>query len=200
MTSTSSLYTFWVLLCISIACFYLFRLVCGRAWLGHFDVENEVGHGIMAIGMIFMLAPAGLLFSVLIRWNILLFASAALWWIFRLFVRKPLLALLAGRDGERTPFRSDAIHVFMHIGMCYMFFLLSSMAFSMTQLATALDYGFCFCFALLTFYYIRESYRDFQAAKKDWLQFGANLAHVLMSGMMCWMFLEMIAMTMNMRA
>jgi hypothetical protein len=34
----------------------------------------------------------------------------------------------------------------------------------------------------------------------DKLQLGANMAHLLMSGMMAWMFLEMISMTMSMGA
>jgi hypothetical protein len=44
----------------------------------------------------------------------------------------------------------------------------------------------------------REVSKDFQASKMNWLQCGANLAHVLMSSMMGWMFLEMLSMPMSM--
>lgn len=192
-------HAFSALLCISIALFYLFRLVGGRAWMSHFDPENEVGHGLMAIGMIFMLVPTSLLPSLFIGWNILLFAFASLWFCGRLFAQKPLLALLSGRLSGRTTFQSDAIHVLMHSGMCYMFLLISSMSFSMMQPIISVNCIVFVAFALLTFYYVRESYRDLQATTRDWLQFGANIAHVLMSGVMSWMFLEMIIMTMSMR-
>jgi hypothetical protein len=47
-------------------------------------------------------------------------------------------------------------------------------------------------------WYGREVLADLRSVKKDGLQLGANLAHVLMSAMMCMMFLNMIAMTMTM--
>ncbi len=141
-------YAFWSLLCTIIALFYLFRLVGERAQIHHFDAENEVGHGIMATGMTLMLAPAGLLTSDLLHWNIILFAVTTLWWTFRLLAHKPLLALLPGKNGGHSTFQSDAIHVFMHVGMCYMFLLMSSMTFSMTQPAMDINYIFCFYFAL----------------------------------------------------
>jgi hypothetical protein len=53
--------------------------------------------------------------------------------------------------------------------------------------------------AFLTCFSGREIAKDLQIAKRNWLQLGANLAHTFMSGMMCWMFLEMISMTMSMR-
>lgn len=200
MTSINPLYAFWSLLCILIALFYLFRLVGGWTQFSHFDAENEVGHGLMAIGMAAMFAPAGLLTFDLIRWNILLFAIASLWWTCRLLVRKPLLALLLHKNGERSAFQSDAIHVLMHVGMCYMFLLTSNMAFSMTQPTIYANCSFFVSCAFLTFFYGREISKDLQATKIDRLQLGANVAHILMSGMMAWMFLEMISMTMRMGA
>src|SRR5260370_41727068 len=152
MTILSPLSAFWSLVLIIIALFYLLRIIGGRAWMRHVDVENEVGHGMMAIGMVFMLAPAGLLTSDLIRWNILLFAIASLWWTFRLLARKPLLAILLGKNGAHSTFQSDAIHVFMHVGMCYMFLLTSSMAFSMTQPAISANSIFFAAFAFLTLF------------------------------------------------
>lgn len=199
MTGVKSLHIFWLLLCTVITLFYLFQLVAGRRWLSHFDAENQVGHGLMALGMTFMLAPAGGLPSDLLHWNIILFAATSLWWICRLFVRKPLLTLLFGKNGERSTVQSDGIHVFMHGGMCYMFLLMSSMAFSMTQPATYVTCVFFASFAFLTFFSGREIAKDLQIARRNWLQLGTNLAHTLMNGMMCWMFLEMITMTMSMR-
>lgn len=79
-----------------------------------------------------------------------------------------------------------------------MFLLLSSMAFSMTQLASSVNCIFFVSFAFLIFFYGREISKDLHAGKQDRLQLGANIAHALMSGMMCWMFLEMMAMTMSM--
>lgn len=162
-----------------------------------------MGHGMMAIGMLVMLAPANWLSPNLLRWNILLFATASLWWTFRLFARKPLLALLPGKNGTSSPAQSevcaDAIHVFMHGGMCYMFLLMSSMVMSMTRPATYVTCLFFVSFAFLTMFYGREITHDLRTARINWLQLGANLAHVLMSGMMCWMFLEMLSMTMTMR-
>jgi hypothetical protein len=200
MTSLSPIHAIFSFLCTLIALFYLFRLVSGRAHLLHFDAENEIGHGLMASGMIVMLAQASDLSSELIRWNILLFAFAALWWALRLFARKPLLALGSRTHGASSPFQSDAIHVLMHVGMCYMFLLMSSMAFSMTRPAIYANCLFWVSFAFLTFFYGRAISKDLQRAKMDWLQLGANLAHLLMSGMMAWMFLEMISMTISMGA
>jgi hypothetical protein len=198
MPTSGPLSGFWSLLFLLIACFYLFRLVSVRPWINHVDAENEVGHGMMAIGMMVMLAPAGSLTSDLIRWNIILFALASLWWTFRLFARKPLLAVLLRIHGGHSPFQSDAIHVCMHVGMCYLFLLMSSMALSMTQPATYLSSLFCVVFAFLTVFYGREIAKDLRTAKLNRLQLGANSAHLLMSGMMCWMFLEMLSMTMSM--
>jgi len=88
----------------------------------------------------------------------------------------------------------------MLVGMCYMFLLMSSMAFSMTSPATFLNCLFCVSFSFLTFVYIQEVFKDLQAAKRDWLKLGANLSHLLMSGVMGWMFLEILFMTMRMGA
>jgi hypothetical protein len=198
MATGSPLSVFWSLLFLFIACFYLFRLVSVRPWINHVDAENEVGHGMMAIGMMVMLAPAGSLTSDLIRWNIILFALASLWWTIRLFARRPLLAILLRIHGGHSPFRSDAIHVCMHVSMCYLFLLMSSMALSMTRPATYATSLFFVVFDFLTLFYGREVAKDFQAAKMNWLHCGANLAHVLMSAMMGWMSLEMLSMTMSM--
>ena len=198
MTSLSPLHAIFSFFCTLIAVFYLFRLIGGRAYLLHFDAENEIGHGLMASGMIVMLAQVSNLSSGLIRWNILLFALAALWWTVRLFARKPLLAFGSRTNRERSTFQSDAIHILMHVGMCYMFLLMNSMAFSMTRPAIYANCVFFVSFAFLTLFYGRAISNDLQAAKIDQLQLGANLAHLLMSGIMGWMFLEMISMTMNM--
>jgi hypothetical protein len=82
--------------------------------------------------------------------------------------------------------------------MCYLFLLMNSMALSMTQPATYASSLFFVVCAFLTLFYGREVSKDFQAAKMNWLHCGANLAHVLMSAMMGWMFLEMLSMTMSM--
>jgi hypothetical protein len=200
ITNSASLHAFWSSLCILIALFYLFRLVAGRAYLVHFDIANEAGHGLMALGMIIMLAPASFLTIGLLLWNVLVFAVASLWWTLRLLARKPLLTILLRTNGTSSTFQSDAIHVWMHGGMCYMFLLMISMAFSMTQPAIYANCLFFVSLAFLTFFYGREISKDLQAAKRDWLQLGANLAHLLMSGIMAWMFLEMLSMTMNMGA
>jgi len=198
MATSSPLSVFWSLLFLLIACFYLFRLVSVRPWIDHGDAENEVGHGVMAIGMMVMLAPAGSLTSDLIRGNIILFALVSLWWTIRLFARKPLFTILLRIKGGHSPFRSDAIHVFMHVSMCYLFLLMNSMALSMTQPATYATSLFFVVYAFLTLFYAREVSKDFQTAKMNWLQCGANLAHLLMSAVMGWMFLEMLSMTMSM--
>ena len=149
MTGISPLAAFWSLLFLAIALFYLLRIVRYRVSLRHFDAESEAGHGIMAIGMIYMLAPLGPLTSGIIVWNIILFAVASLWFTGRLFARKPLLALLLHTNGEPSTLYAEAIHVFMFVGMSYMFLLMSSMSLSMAQPIVALTYGFCLSFALL---------------------------------------------------
>ncbi|GHO63651.1 hypothetical protein KSC_025430 [Ktedonobacter sp. SOSP1-52] len=198
MTTGSPLSTIFSLLFLIIAFFYLFRIVSCRTLLHPFDVENEVGHGLMAVGMMFMLAPTGWLSPYLIRWNVILFALFALWFIGRLFTRKPLLALVQQTPGAHSTLHADALHVLMHGGMCYMFLLMSSMVLSMMQPAIYTSYVFCISFLCLTLFYGKEVLKDLQAAKIQWLQCGANLAHTLMSGGMGWMFLEMISMTMSM--
>lgn len=198
MTSIDLLHAFGLLLFPLIALFYLFRLIGGRAWLSHFDGESEAGHAIMATGMVFMLAPAVLQTPTIVLWNVILFAAASLWFVGRLLTRRPLLALVSQKNRVASSFQADAIHVFMNAGMCYMFLMMRSMVFSMMPLAVSLDYGFCLAFLLLTLFYAREVARDVQPVKKDWLALGANVAHVLMSGGMVWMFLGMISMNMSM--
>ena len=198
MTSIDLLHAFGLLLFPLIALFYLFRLIGGRAWLSHFDGESEAGHAIMATGMVFMLAPAVLQTPTIVLWNVILFAAASLWFVGRLLTRRPLLALVSRKNRVASAFQADAIHVFMNAGMCYMFLMMRSMVFSMMPLAVSLDYGFCLAFLLLTLFYAREVARDVQPVKKDWLALGANVAHVLMSGGMVWMFLGMISMNMSM--
>ena len=157
----------------------------------------------MAIGMLVMLAPAAGFSADLLHWNMLVFAAASLWWTCRLFVRKQSLALLLGKHGTHSPIqsevRSDAIHVFMHGGMCYLFLLMGSMVVSMMQPVIDLSCLLCLLFAFLSLFFAREISQDLQAASMDRLQLGAHLAHALMSGMMCWMLLEMIGMAMAMR-
>ena len=156
MTGISPLAAFWSLLFLAIALFYLLRIVCYRVSLRHFDAESEAGHGIMAIGMISMLAPLGPLTSGIIIWNSILFAAASLWFTGRLFARKPLLAFLLHTNGEPSTLYAEAIHVFMFVGMSYMFLLMSSMSLSMAPPIVALTYGFCLCFALLFLSYGRS--------------------------------------------
>jgi hypothetical protein len=199
ITGNSLLSPFWVVLCTVIALFYVFRLVCGRRFLSHVDAEHEIGHGMMAIGMALMLAPAGRFLPDLLRWNSFLFAAASLWWTSRLFVRKPVLALLSGKDATPTTIQSDGMQVLMHSGMCYMFLLMRSMAFSMTQPAISANVIFFVAFAILACFCGREATKDLQAPQKDWLQCGAHLAQVCMSSMMCWMFLEMLTMAVSMK-
>ncbi len=194
MTDINPLHTFWSMLFLIIMLFYLFRLVGSRRQIRHVDAENEVGHGIMALGMAFMLAPAGLLTFALLRWNIILFAAAALWWTLRLLVRKPLLALGSRTNKGETSVQADAIHVFMHVGMCYMFLLMSNMALSMTLLAASANCLFFVSFVFLLLLYGREIGKDLQTTRVDWLKLGADVAHALMSGAMSWMFIEMISM------
>jgi hypothetical protein len=194
----SPLSLLFVLLFLGTACFYLFRLIHWQTWLHSLDAENEIGHGLMALGMAVMLAPAGLLTSSLLHWNILLFTMAFLWFIGRLFIRKPFLAVLLRADTLHSPTRSDAIHALMHAGMAYMFLLFNSMTLSMSLPATYLSCFFFVSFAFLTYFYLREVSRDTRAGRKDWSGRGTNLAHLLMSGVMSWMFLEMLTMTMSM--
>jgi hypothetical protein len=200
MTPLGPLSMIFSLLFLVVACFYLFLLASRKTWIRSLDAENEVGHAMMAIGMVFMLVPAGILTPDLIRWNVILFATAFLWFIGRLFTQKPLLAVLLRANGMRSTRRSDAIHALMHAGMGYMFLLLSNMAFSMALPATYLNCFFFVSFTFLTYFYAREVSKDVQTAKRDWLKLSANLAHVLMSGVMSWMFLEMLTMIMSMRA
>jgi hypothetical protein len=199
MTDMRSLHVIFSFLCTLIALFSFLRLVSGRRLLSHFDAEKEVGHGMMAIGMLFMLAPAGWLSADLLDWNMLLFAATSLWWICRLFVRKPLLALLLKKNRARSTVRSDVVHVFMHGSMCYLFLLMRSMGWSMAQPVTDVTCLLLVSFAFLTLFSVREVSQDLQATSMDWLQLGAHFAHVFMSGMMCWMFLETITMTMAMK-
>ena len=102
MTGMSLLHAILSLLCILIAVFFVFRLVSGCRWLSHVDAEHEVGHGMMAIGMLFMLAPAGWFSTDLLHGNMLVFAAASLWWTCRLFVRTQRLPLLLGKNGTHS--------------------------------------------------------------------------------------------------
>lgn len=197
MIALGPLHAIFSLLCATISCFYFFRCIYAHRWLSYFDAESEVGHAMMALGMTFMYA--GRLPSILIGCTIILFAFTSLLWVFRLFVRKPLLSFLLDQRGEICTIQSAAIHVLTHVGMCSMFLLMSNMTLSMTQPAIYANTIFFVSFALLTFYQSRETAHHLQGAKMDWLQCGTNLAQALMSGMMCWMFFEMISMTMTMR-
>lgn len=129
MIDTSPLSLTLIMCCLLIALFYLYRLGRGRRWLRAFDVENEIGHGMMAVGMIFMLVPGSVLSPSLIYWNMLVFAGATLWWTVRLLTHKPVLALVWRQHERCSPAQSDALHILMHAGMCYMFLLMSSMAY-----------------------------------------------------------------------
>lgn len=199
----SSLHVIFSFLCILIAFFSFFQLMSGRRLLVHIDAEKEVGHGMMAIGMLLMLAPAGWLSADLLSWNILLFAAASWWWICRLFARKPLLAFLLKKISVHAPVqsmvRSDAMQVVMHGSMCYLFLLMRNMGWSMTQPVTDITCLLLIMFAFLTLFSGREISQDLQAPSMNWLQLSAHLAHALMSAMMCWMFFEMIIMTMVMK-
>ncbi len=202
MIGMSSLHMIFSSLCILIALFSFVRLVSGRRCLSHVDAEKEVGHGIMAIGMLFMLAPAEWLSADLLFWNMLVFAATSLWWTCRLIVRKPLLAPLLKKTVHvpvQSVVWSDTMQVFMHGGMCYLFLLMRNMGWSMTQPVTDVTCLLLILFALFTLFSGREISQDFQALSTDWLQLSAHLVHVLMSGMMCWMFFEMIIMTMTMK-
>jgi uncharacterized protein DUF5134 len=198
MATLSLFSAFWLLVSIAIMLFHLLQLIKGCVRMSLVAVENEGSHAIMAIGMVYMLSPTDFLTSHLLHWSMLLFAITCLWWICRLFTRKPLLAILLGKNGEASSFLSDAIHVFMHGGMLYMFFLMNRMSFSMTQPAISTNSIFFASFTFLALVYSREISKDLQTTKLNWEQLGANVAHLLMSGMMGWMFLEMISMSMSM--
>lgn len=189
---------FWLLLFVVIALFYFGRLVLFRLRARRFDPEGEVGHGLMALGMALMLAPPELLTVEIIRWNIFLFTLISLWFAGRLLSRRPLLALL-GADIERSPWRTDSIHLFTFISMTWMFLEMGNMALSMTLPATYLNCMFFIAFAYLLLVYARDVSKDLQTSGADWLKLGADFAHVPMNGVMCWMFIEMITMTMKMQ-
>lgn len=199
MAYTDAPHVFGLFVFPLIALFYLLRLARGRAWMGRFDVESEVGHALMALGMVCMLAPSVLFIPQILFWNVLLFAVASLWFIGRLVLQRPLLSGILLMSVPFSTFQADAIHVLMSAGMCYMFLLMSNMALSMFPLALPVTSGFGLIFLLLSFFYSRESIKDVQAPGKNWLQCGANLAHTLMCVGMLWMFLNMISMNMNMR-
>lgn len=143
----------------------LFRLIYGRALLCYHDVESEADHGIMAIGMTFMLAPLALQTSNILIWNSILFAITSLWFTVRLIARKPLLAILLHKKVSHTKRQSEVIHVFMNVGMCFMFLLMASMAFSMIQPVIYINYIFCCSFAILCLFYVKEISKDFQTAR-----------------------------------
>ncbi len=121
MTGMGILHAMLSFLCILIAMFFFFRLVSGCRWVSHVDAENEVGHAMMAIGMLVMLAPAGWFSADLFQWNMLVFAAASLWWTCRLVVRTQRFALLVEKNGMHSPIqsevRSDAIHI-VCMGAC----------------------------------------------------------------------------------
>lgn len=200
MTTSGPLSVVWSLLFMLIAFFYAFGLVSSRAWIHHGDAGSEVGHGMMAIGMTFMLTPLGVLNFHVIRWNIILFALASLWFIGRVLARKPLLAIVSRTTVGHYTVRADAIHVFMNVGMSYMFLLMSSMTFSMTLLAIYLNFTFLLSFAFLTVCSVRKVSADLQIAKMNWQKLGTDTAGALMSGVMSWMFIEIISMTIRMGA
>ena len=203
MTGMSVLHAIFTLLCLLMALFFCFRLASGCRGVSQVEAEHDVGQGMMAIGMLVMLAPAGWFSADRFQGNMLVFAAASLWWTCRLVVRKQRFALLVGKNGThasiRSAVRSDAIPIVMHGGMCYLFLLMGSMVVSMMQPVIYLSGLWCVVFAFLCLFSGREISHDLHAASLDRLQVGAHLAHALMSGMMCWMLLEMIAMTMAMR-
>lgn len=199
MANFNPLSAFWLSLLVMIALFYVCRLVFFLVRVRRFDLESEIGHGLMAAGMALMLAPSALLTMESIRWNIFLFAFVALWFAGRLLARKPLIAVLCA-SGERSLWQADAIHVLTSIGMICMFLELGNMALSMTPPVIWLNCAFFSTFAYLLLSYTREISKNVQkTASIDWLKLGADLAHVLMNGLMGWMFIEMITMTMNMQ-
>lgn len=198
MASFNPFSALWLSLFICIVLFYLYRLAFFLLRVPRFDAESEIGHGLMAAGMALMLAPAEFLTAESMRWNIFLFTLVALWFAGRLLARKPLLAFLSG-SSERSQWQADAIHVLTSLGMVCMFLEMGNMALSMTPLAIYLNCAFFSAFAYLLLSYTRDVSKDLQkTARVDWLKLGADLAHVLMNGVMGWMFIEMIAMSMNM--
>jgi len=199
MVNIGLLSIFWPLLFIIIALFYLFRLIASLVWARRFDAENEFGHGLMAIGMAFMLAPPDFQTPGGIRWSIILFVLAALWFCTRLLLRRPLLAILLRADLGRPAPQADAIHVFMYLSMAYMLLLMSNMAFSMALPTTALNCACFVAFIFLLFSYMRAIWRNLQMARLDRLKLGADLAHALMNLAMAWMFIDMLTMTISMR-
>jgi hypothetical protein len=75
---------------------------------------------------------------------------------------------------------------------------MGNMVLSMSSPALSVNYLFFAAFAFLIFFYGREVVTDLRRARRDGLQLGANVAHVLMSGIICLMFLEMISMAITM--
>ncbi len=201
MANTNTLAAFWPCLFIVIALFYGFRLAISLSGIRRYDLESEIGHSLMAIGMALMLAPPAFQTPELIRWNISLFTLASLWFAGRLLAHRPLLTILTRRtDRERATLKADAIHLFTYIGMAYMFLEIASMALSMTQTAIYLNCSFFVAFAFLLLAYGREISGALQTNNIDWLKLGADLAHLCMNGVMSWMFIEMISMSMRMGA
>jgi hypothetical protein len=201
MRDSGPLSPLWSLVFLILALFYLYRMLWYRQHIRFFDAENEVGHAMMALGMAFMLTQLSGPPSDLVRWNIILFAAASLWWALRLWVQKPVCAFLLRQNGIFSSRQSDVFHMCMHAGMAYMFSLMSSsMTLSMTPYASICISLFALFFAFLTCFYGQEIVRILSIANRDWFQCGASLAHALMSGVMCWMFLEMLMMTISMNA
>jgi hypothetical protein len=198
MIDTSLLHVIFLVLCSFIAVFYLFLLLSKQRRESQCDREHEVGHSLMALGMLLMLVPANILNPSLLHWNVAVFALASFWWLMRLFLRRPLLTALRRSTGKQPSFQADAMHMLMHGGMCYQCVLMSSMALSMTHPAIAAAGAFFVSFVFLALFYGWKLSRGLQRAQLDWRQCGANLAHALMSAMMSWMFLEMILMAVRM--
>jgi len=192
MMMSSSLSLLLMVLSLLVAGFYLFRLLVGRAWLHIFDAEHEAGHGMMAIGMACMLAPASFLTADMIRWNLCLCILAVFWFLGRLVTRKPLLRIFLRAPGASCPRQASAIHLIMYTGMGVMFALMSRITLLLTPLTSYTSCLFFVAFAFLTFFSGREATREFQRVNGNWLQGCANLAHTIMSAIMCWMFLGVL--------
>jgi hypothetical protein len=152
----------------------------------------------MASGMLFMLAPSGMVIPALFVWNSILFAATSLWFIGRLLMQKPLLSLVFHTRQKHLAFQDNFIHILNTSGMSYMFLLMSSMPLSMTRPAMVGNFFFCFVFLFLVVLYGGKVIKDIQKTPLNRLNFGANLAHLLMNGIMSWMFFEMISMTLAM--
>ena len=101
MTGMSVLHAIFTLLCLLMALFFCFRLASGCRGVSQVEAEHDVGQGMMAIGMLVMLAPAGWFSADRFQGNMLVFAAASLWWTCRLVVRKQRFALLVEKT-ERT--------------------------------------------------------------------------------------------------